>query len=208
MSGNLVARRFREILPALLCAAFAACRPPNPLDEAGYVTRITAMRAAKDAAFQRSDDPIPESRKAELLPLSYFPIDPAYAVPARLEPSPDQPIMTVVTSTGTQEQMRQVGQLAFTLHGQPLKLTAFASASAPGVEQLFVPFADLTSGTETYAAGRYLYLDRRDSGIYDVDFNQAINPYCYYNFTYVCPYPPAENRLGVRVEAGERITAK
>jgi hypothetical protein len=76
------------------------------------------------------------------------------------------------------------------------------------VEQLFVPFADLTSGTETYAAGRYLYLDRRDSGIYDVDFNQAINPYCYYNFTYVCPYPPAENRLGVRVEAGERITAK
>jgi len=200
--------RLRALSLGLVCATLTACRPPNPLDEADYVTRITAMRAAKDAAFLRSNDPVPESRKAELLPLAYFPIDPAYAVPARLEPSPDQPIVTVVTSTGTQEEMRQVGQLAFTLHGQPLKLTAFASASAPGVEQLFVPFGDLTSGTETYPAGRYLYLERRASGIYDVDFNQAINPYCYYNFTYVCPYPPPENRLGVRIAAGERIVAK
>jgi uncharacterized protein (DUF1684 family) len=193
----------------LLCAAGAsACRPPNPLDEADYTTRITAMRAAKDAAFLRSNDPIPESRKAELLPLAYFPIDPAYAVPAQLEASPDQPVVTVVTSTGTQEQMRQVGQLAFTLRGQPLRLTAFASAAAEGVEQLFVPFGDLTNGTDTYPAGRYLYLERRASGIYDVDFNQAINPYCYYNFTYVCPYPPPENRLDVRIEAGERIVTK
>lgn len=208
MIRNRISTRLRQVLPALLCATLAACRPPNPLDEADYTTRIAAMRAAKDAAFLRSNDPIPESRKVELLPLSYFPIDASYAVPAQLEPSPDQPVVTVVTSTGTQEQMRQVGQLAFTLHGQSLKLTAFASASAPGAEQLFVPFSDLTSGTETYPAGRYLYLDRRASGIYDVDFNQAINPYCYYNFTYVCPYPPPENRLGVRIEAGERIVSK
>lgn len=208
MLRNASLRGLRILAVVPLCATLAGCRPPNPLDEADYTTRITAMRAAKDAAFLRSNDPIPEGRKTELLPLSYFPIDPAYAVPARLEPSPDQPIVTVVTSTGTQEEMRQVGQLAFTLQGQALKLTAFASAAAPGAEQLFVPFSDLTSGTETYPAGRYLYLDRRGSGIYDVDFNQAINPYCYYNFTYVCPYPPPENRLTVRIEAGERIVAK
>jgi len=202
--GNV--KRLGTFLPLLL--ALAACRPPNPLDEGDYVAKITASREAKDSAFLRANDPIPEDRKAALLPLKYFPIDPSYAVPARLELSPDQPVVMIVTSTGTQEEMRQAGKLAFTLRGQPLTLTAFAAARSPGVDQLFVPFSDLTSGKETYPAGRYLYLDRRASGIYDVDFNQAINPYCYYNFAYVCPYPPAENRLAVSIEAGEKVVAE
>jgi uncharacterized protein (DUF1684 family) len=185
-----------------------ACRPPNPLDETDYVSRITAMRAAKDREFERSAEPVPENRKAELLPLRYYPIDPAYAVPAALKPSPHSPTVMMVTSTGTQEEMRRAGQLEFTLRGQPLKLTAFVPASSPDVNRLFVPFNDLTSSGETYPAGRYLDLDRRSTGTYEIDFNQAYNPYCYYNLTYVCPYPPPENRLEVRVEAGERIVAR
>src|SRR6185369_6175147 len=92
----------------------------------------------------------------------------------------------------------------FSLKAQPMKLTAFVEADA-GLERLFVPFSDLTSGTETYAAGRYLDLDRNGSGIYEVDFNRAYQPYCYYNPTYECPYPPAENRLKIPVRAGERM---
>jgi uncharacterized protein (DUF1684 family) len=201
-------RGIRVSVAAGLVAVLGACRPPAPLDEGDYVTRIAAIRAAKDADFMRSSDPIPENRKAELLPLLYYAIDPAYAVPARLRPSPDNPIVKMVTSTGTQEDMRRAGVLEFTLRGQPLKLAAFVPAAAPNVDELFVPFSDLTSGTETYPAGRYLNLRRRSSGVYELDFNLAINPYCYYNLTYVCPYPPAENRLNVRVEAGERIAAK
>ena len=53
----------------------------------------------------------------------------------------------------------------------------------------------MTSGTETYAAGRYLELDRTPTGLYTIDFNKAYNPYCYYNPTFDCPYPPTENRL-------------
>ena len=55
------------------------------------------------------------------------------------------------------------------------------------MDRLFVPFVDLTSGTETYPAGRYLYLDRTRTGIYLIDFNRAYNPYCYYNASYDCP---------------------
>jgi uncharacterized protein (DUF1684 family) len=73
------------------------------------------------------------------------------------------------------------------------------------MDQLFVPFVDLTSGTETYPAGRYLDLDRTRTGIYLIDFNRAYNPYCYYNPTYDCPYPPRENRLKVPVRAGEKM---
>lgn len=189
---------------SLLIAA-GACGPPNPLDEGDYTARIQALRDAKDAEFMRTDDPVPASRRDELLPLPYFPIDPSYSVPAILRPSAESEILMMVTSTGSQEEMRRVGQLEFTLHGQPLKLTAFVSASAPDMNRLFVPFGDLTNKIETYPAGRYLDLDRRSTGVYEVDFNLAYNPYCHYNFAYVCPLPPAENRLQVRIEAGEKI---
>jgi uncharacterized protein (DUF1684 family) len=70
---------------------------------------------------------------------------------------------------------------------------------------LFVPFADHTSGTETYQAGRYMELDPTATGIYVVDFNVAYNPYCYYSPEYDCPFPPKENRLDVPIRAGEKI---
>ena len=68
-----------------------------------------------------------------------------------------------------------------------------------------MPFSDLTSGTDTYPAGRYLDLDRTATGVYALDFNRAYNPYCYYNAAYECPFPPAENRLGIPVRAGETL---
>jgi uncharacterized protein (DUF1684 family) len=101
--------------------------------------------------------------------------------------------------------MRRVGSLEFTLKGQPLKLTAFVEVGARDLNHLFVPFMDLTSGTETYPGGRYLDLDRNATGIYEIDFNRAYFPYCVYSPRYECPYPPAENRLSVPIRAGERF---
>src|SRR5262249_39439499 len=109
------------------------------------------------------------------------------------------------TSTGGQRQMRRVGSLEFSLKGLPLKLTAFVEGGAANLDHLFVPFSDLTTGTETYPAGRYIDLDKTPTGIYNVDFNLAYHPYCYYNSEYDCPYPPAENRLKIPVRAGERL---
>jgi hypothetical protein len=86
-----------------------------------------------------------------------------------------------------------------------MKLTAFVEATAPDLNHLFVPFTDLTTGTETYAAGRYLDLESSATGIYLVDFNRAYHPYCYFDATFDCPYPPAENRLTIPIRAGERL---
>ena len=140
-----------------------------------------------------------------MLPLAYFPIDPDYDVPAALKPIDDPTPMQMPTSTGTQRQMRRVGTLEFALKGQPLKLTAFVEVGAQNLERLFVPFNDLTSVTETYPGGRYLDLDRTKTGVYEVDFNRAYTPYCYYNPTYDCPIPPRENRLTVAIRAGEKL---
>jgi uncharacterized protein (DUF1684 family) len=187
---------------SLLCASCANKPPEEPQD---YAAKIAADRAAKDAAFVRDNDPIPQNRKAELLPLGYFPIDPDYNVAAALKVIDDPTIIEMTTSTGGADKFRRVGTLEFSLKGQPLKLTAFTPAAARNADRLFVPFSDLTSGTETYAAGRFLDIDRTATGIYQVDFNRAYFPYCYYSPTWECPYPPAENRLKVPVRAGERM---
>jgi uncharacterized protein (DUF1684 family) len=189
-----------------LAAALAitgGCSPAPP-DDRDYATKIAATRAAKDTEFARGDDPIPRAHHAEFLPLAYFPIDPDYNVPGTLKPIDDRTIYEMPTSTGAQRKMRRVGTLEFTLKGQPLKLLAFNEVGTePG--SLFIAFSDLTSGTETYAAGRFMDLTRNTTGIYEVDFNRAYIPYCYYNPTYECPYPPAENRLKIPIRAGERM---
>lgn len=163
------------------------------------------MRAAKDAQFQKDPEPVPAGRKVALLPLEYFPIDPAYNVPAVLKPSADNAIVLMPTSSGEQRRERRAGTLEFTLKGQAMTLSAFVEADAPNMNHLFVPFRDPTSGEETYEAGRYLELDRTPTGFYELDFNRAFNPYCYYSLAYECPYPPQENRLKERIEAGEKI---
>ncbi|HZN93790.1 MAG TPA: DUF1684 domain-containing protein, partial [Myxococcales bacterium] len=37
-----------------------------------------------------------------------------------------------------------------------------------------------------------------------LDFNRAYNPPCAFSHFATCPLPPRENRLAVRVEAGEK----
>jgi len=187
---------------ALIAISCRNAPPDNPKD---YVARIAAGRAAKDASLAASDDPIPKASHATFLPLAYFPIDPDYNVPASLKRVDDPTVYELPTSTGGTDKFRRVGILEFVLKGQPLKLTAFVPAAARSVDRLFVPFSDLTSGTETYAAGRFLDLDRTGTDIYELDFNKAYIPYCYYNPTYECPYPPKESRLKIPIRAGERM---
>ena len=202
-------KRFQRFLAFLwflgfLGFAVTACSPKPPEDTRDYVTRISADRAAKDDLFQKSNDPIPDAKKAALLPLAYFPIDPTYDVPASLTPSEDQTIIDMPTSTGAPRKMRKAGTLTFSLKGQPYSITAFYDLTG-SPDHLSVMFSDMTSGTETYAAGRYLDLDRNPQGIYELDFNRAYHPYCYYNASYECPYPPAENRLKIPIRAGEKM---
>jgi hypothetical protein len=187
---------------SLALLAASACSAPAP-ETKNYAAKLAAERTAKDAML--GNDVVPNARHAEFLPLSYFPIDPEYDVPAQLKPSEDRTVFEMPTSAGTPRMMRRVGTLQFTLKGQPLKLTAFVEADAKTLDRLFVPFNDLTSGTETYPGGRYMDLDRTATGIYEIDFNRAYHPYCYYNPTYECPIPPSENRLKIPVRAGERL---
>jgi len=201
-------RQLRTILIVIAAIVAAACNagnPPPAESEGDYATQIQSARAALDQMYRNQPDkPVPAAKMGEFLPLKYFPPDPEYVVPASLVPSKERIVVEMPTSQGKIRKHQRVGVLEFTLKGQPLTLGAFVEAGA-GLDRLFVPFSDMTSGTETYAAGRYLELDRTSSGVYTIDFNKAYNPYCYYNADYDCPYPPRESRLPLPIRAGERL---
>ncbi len=191
--------KIATLIALVLTAACTATAVP-------YEQEIADWRAQKDAFMRGSpQSPIPPADRASFAPLDYFPIEPAYRVPAALTLKPGNDILEMPTSTGDRRRMRRVGTLGFTLKDEPLTLTAFVDATENDMARLFVPFGDLTNGTETYTGGRYLDLDRTATGIYDLDFNRAYFPFCYYNATYDCPVPPRENRLPVPVRAGERM---
>ena len=195
--------------------ASACSSGPQPVDDSSAVESVQAWRAAKDAMFKsdadrdgdgQPDSPLLPDDREKFTGLPYYPIDPAYQMPAVLkENRAPRLIIELPTSSTELRKMQRVGTLTFTLKGTTLTLTAFADEGANPITRLFVPFGDLTSGTETYRGGRYIELERTSTTIYDLDFNRAYHPFCVFNVNYVCPVPPQENRLPVAIQAGERL---
>ena len=190
---------------AVALIAIGACSAPPP-DDLSYIDTLIASRAAKDQAFRNSaDSPVPVSRHETLLPLSYFSPSLQYRIPASLRVEDEQLVFDIPTSTGKWRSMRRVGVLEFQLKSEPMTLSAFVEVTATDNDSLFVPFGDLTNDTETYPAGRYLDLRVTPTGIYDLDFNLAYHPFCYYDERYDCPFPPPENQLAFPIRSGERL---
>ena len=197
-STSNLARRTLALL--LFCAG---CAQPART----YEQEIAAWRAEKDAAFKTtSDSPIPAGQREGFEGLAYFELNPALRVPAALaETETSSQTIEMDTTDGNRQRMRVIGRLEFTLAGERRTLTAFVPESAQGTERLFVPFRDTTNRAETYGGGRYLDLQRSSTGLYDLDFNRAYNPFCVYDAQYVCPLPPRENALPMPIRAGEKM---
>jgi uncharacterized protein (DUF1684 family) len=169
------------------------------------VSAIEQDRARKDEFFRLApDSPIPDEEREGFDGLAYYPVDLAYRVEGlKLRPyEGDEPeAFEMPTSNDDLREARRAGTVRFELNGRELALAAYDL----GDGGLFVPFLDATSGAETYGAGRYLDLEPDPDGTFTLDFNVAYHPYCAYAPRYSCPLTPAENRLPVRIEAGERL---
>jgi uncharacterized protein len=191
----------RPVVALALVWLFACTAKEVPYDQ-----EIATWHADKDRFMRESSEsPVLPAERSAFPPLPYFPINPEYRVPASLTVARADDILEMQTSTGQRRRMQRIGALEFTLKGQPLKLTAFAEATDTDLRRLFVPFHDLTNGSETYPGGRYLDLERTATRVYDLDFNRAYHPFCLFNATYDCPVPPRENRLPLPVRAGETL---
>jgi hypothetical protein len=163
---------------------------------------LTEFRARKDDFFKNDRrSPLTREQRRAFAGLVYFPENPALRFLTTLETYPEPEQVTMVTSAGDVEDFLRVGSVRFSVDGLPQELQVYRS---PGGGSLFLPFVDATAPEETYGAGRYLELEELPDGRLVLDFNYAYNPYCAYNEHWRCPIPPRENRLAVRIEAGEK----
>jgi uncharacterized protein (DUF1684 family) len=134
------------------------------------------------------------------LGFSWFPIDPQYRVIGRMIRDPEPRTVTVVNTYGDEDEYRTEGVVEFTLLGQTLRLRPFTTRP----KRLYFVFRDASSGQETYATARFLYADLKDDDTTVLDFNQAYNPPCAFNPYTTCPIPLRENRLPLKILAGEK----
>ena len=173
-----------------------------------YHQILLKERQNKNQAFRiNSESPLTEEMKKSFTGLVYFEPDINYQTEAELELSKKPDTLLIPRSDGMGDTLIKLGIIQFDLPAYPdqkFKLTVFQNPySAP--DQIFIPFRDLTSGKETYGGGRYLELKWKPETPVVIDFNRVYHPFCVYNDQYVCVIPSDENRLPVKINAGERL---
>ena len=152
----------------------------------------------KGLRVKDSDAP---SRK-HFLGIDSFPIDASWRIEASWVPAAPGETLEMGSVIGTIDKYPVPGKLEFSRDGKHFELLPVIEV--PGDKQYFVVFADRTSGKETYGAARFLYVDPPKDGKVEVDFNKAYNPPCAFTPFATCPLAPPENRLDMRVTAGEK----
>ena len=165
-------------------------------------------RTVREALFRDHPQSPIEPDGPAFAGLGFFPYDPALRFLVDLKPIPDGPEENFPAGADGDVRMRPFARsrgLAPALGGE---LTFYWLLGYCG--GTFLPFADATSGRETYGAGRYLLdtiksadLGSTPDGRAVLDFNFAYNPSCAYSPQYVCPLAPPVNRLPAAVRAGE-----
>lgn len=183
-------------------------------------------RSTREELFAtHPQSPVPEAARRDFR-AAHWKYDPAYRFEVKLaadrdsesaDVTPSEPLLggfslNLPISTGGEEGFTRIGRLEVPFPGGTRSLGVYWMAGYAG--GLFLPFRDVTNGVETYGAGRYL-LDTAKSadlgpgaipGSLVLDFNFAFHPSCAFDPKWSCPLAPPENRLDLRVEAGERLS--
>ena len=134
--------------------------------------------------------------------IEIYPIDPKWKIKAEFEKyDPPREILTP-TIMGTIAKQPSPGVLVFKVDGKECRLEAIGK---PDSKRYFMIFADETNGKETYGAGKYVYIDSpSEDGTTIIDFNKSYNPPCAFTDYATCSFPSEENRLSVKITAGEK----
>jgi uncharacterized protein len=158
------------------------------------------------------DERAPLKSEEDLANLRFFEPNEKYRVRCIFTRTPDAVPFDLPTYSGVTKPYVKYGELHFDWKGRHT-LSVYQSLrlrNMPGYTQhLFLPFNDLTNGDSTYGGGRYIDLTVQDVEAEPVflDFNHCYNPWCCYSDGYSCPIPPAENKLNIAIEAGEKMYA-
>jgi uncharacterized protein (DUF1684 family) len=139
-------------------------------------------------------------KRRTFLGIPHFPVDPSWRIVADWVALAEARPFEVDSITGMSSTVLASHKAVFRRAGAEVELwPTHGTPAAP----MFV-LRDATSGQETYGAGRFLVGEVLGDTIV-LDLNKAINPPCAFTDYATCPLPPPENRLKLRIEAGEKI---
>jgi uncharacterized protein (DUF1684 family) len=159
---------------------------------------------------EHEQSPVPAAQRPSYGGPHLYDYDPSWSLTAATEPAEPRRLQ-IATSTVDAVAFNRFGLAHFTHAEVDMTLELYWLEGYGG--GLFVPFADATSGDETYGAGRYLLDTVKGADLGErggrlvLDFNFAYQPSCAYDPRWTCPLTPPANRLPVAVRAGERVTA-
>lgn len=137
--------------------------------------------------------------------LQYWPGGRSWQIQAHFIAHPKGKTLPIVNIIGSTDDVPNPGVVEFKRDGSRYRLEVLDE----GEDTLFLVFADRSSGHGSYGAGRFIDAPKPDAnGQLVIDFNQAYNPPCAFTPFATCPLPPPENRLNLRVEAGEKAYLK
>ena len=149
----------------------------------------------------RVKDSEAEARK-HFTRIDNFPIDPSWRIEAKWIAFNPPHTLETPNVLGQTDKFPVPGKAVFTRGGKTYELLPVIEVA--GDHELFLIFADRTSGKETYGAARFLYADMPKDGKIVLDFNKAYNPPCAFTPYATCPLAPPQNRLDLAVTAGEK----
>jgi uncharacterized protein (DUF1684 family) len=167
--------------------------------------KLKVFREKRDLFLKEdSHSPLKETDRKRFRILHDYPIDLKYAMIGVIEQYADTAksiYANLPTNKGKDRKYVRYGRFKFKWMGKEYVLQVYRPL---GGGELFLPFKDKTSGTETHPGGRYLHIEPMAGGKVLIDFNRAYNPFCEYNEKYTCPLAPEENRLEIPIQAGEK----
>lgn len=166
---------------------------------------LLKFRKEKDKHWKEDvESPLLDEQKRRFKGLSYFAPNPNLYFELPLDTNiPDVGKKVIIKTTDGDEQIYlRAGKVKFSVGQKEVESVVFEDPEQEQY-QYYLLFKDMTTGRETYENGRMLQIEKKGKKLI-IDFNYAYNPYSSYNDNWGCPITPEENKLPVRIEAGEK----
>ncbi|WP_329109305.1 DUF1684 domain-containing protein [Micromonospora sp. NBC_01699] len=162
---------------------------------------LVIIRRGNDTAV-RTYDPNSEGVRS-FAGIDAFAPDPAWVVTAEFRPAKVNTTEHIVhTNSGREVDYRVIGTFSFAVDGHEVEMVGLDTGH---VGEAHLTFRDATSGKQSYAASRFLFVPLPTAaGPVTLDFNRVELPPCAFSDAFICPLPPRQNILPFPVEAGEQ----
>jgi uncharacterized protein len=172
-----------------------------------YEAHIDSFR--KNYIAELIAEPRQPLKAQDTIALRFYKTNKNYLVNATVKRIYDSIGFEMRTHSGKIKKYYKYAALQFKIKSKPQILYLYQSKTIQAIDgyedYLFLPFNDATNYDYTFGGGRYLDLKEKEirNNIIKLDFNKCYNPYCAYTEGFNCPIPPSENKLKIKIKAGE-----